>query len=150
MDFFAFVLRFLMRGAKGVGFFFLAFLLWEIVAIFSVGHGSPGVFFGPISPLVFAAAFFNGLFALPIVLYIAVAYAVSRQLGGRARLLVFVGLCCVGSLGLIGYFMKFTTNLTHLRENGLVGFIAYPTLSVFALYLARPVLQQSHAARVSE
>jgi hypothetical protein len=150
MDFLAFVLRFFMRGAKGVGFFFLAFLLWEIVALFAMSHFSLSMFSGGISPLVFAVAFLNGLYALPIVLYIAIAYAVSQQLNGRARLLTFVGLCCVGSLGLIGFFMKFSTNLAHLRENGFVAFVAYPTLCVFALYLWRPVFQQPHAVRVGE
>jgi hypothetical protein len=122
--------------------FILALLLWEMVALFVANH-SFGAFLRDLGdPLVLMAVFFNGLYALPIVLYVAIAHAVSQQFKGQvARLLTFVGLCCVGSLGLVGLFMN-STNLPQLRENGFAAFLVYPTLCVFALYLGRSFLQQ--------
>jgi|SRR5258706_14388507 hypothetical protein len=144
MDFLFFFLRkVLFFFLRTFLFFFPAVLLWEVAALI-VMSGSLGAFLKSLGdPLMLMAIFFNGLYALPIVLYIAIAYAVSQQLNGRARLLTFVGLCCVGSLGLFGFFMKFATDLAHLRENGFVAFIVYPTLCVFVLYLGRSVFQQS-------
>jgi hypothetical protein len=122
--------------------FVLALLLWEVAALI-VMSGSVGSFLKSlVDPLFLMAVFFYGLYALPIVLYVAIAHAISQLFNGWVRLLVFVGLCCVGSLALIGFFMRFATDLAHLRENGLVAFIVYPTLSVFALYLGRSVFQQ--------
>jgi hypothetical protein len=156
MDFLSFVLgkclSFALRAFLFLLFFVPAVLLWEVAALI-VMSGSLGGFLkslgGP-HPLLLMGMFFNGLYALPIVLYIAIAYAVSQLLNGWPRLLTFVGLCCVGSLGLIGFFMKFSTNLAHLREDGFVAFIVYPTLCVFALYLGRPLFQQPTRVRTSE
>ena len=117
--------------------FVLALLLWEVVAVI-VMNGSLSL-----DPLLIMEFFFYGLYALPIVIYVAIAHAVSQQFNGQAvPLLAFAGLCCVGSIGLIAFFMKFTTDQAHIRDNGFVAFIAYPTLCVFALYLGRSILQQ--------
>jgi hypothetical protein len=125
-----------------LGFFLIALLLWEVMAL-AVQSGSLGAFLKSISdPLSGMAAFFYGLYALPIVLFVAVADAVSHRLAGRAQPIIFAGLCCVGFLALIGFFMKSATDWTQLQRNGFVQFIGYPTLCVFALYLGRSVLQQ--------
>ena len=141
MDFLFFVLARILRSLRGVVLFSFALILWEAAALV-VMSGSLGAFLKNLGDrLLLMAIFFNGLYALPIVLYIAIAYAISQLLNGRTRLLAFVGLCCVGSLGLIAFFMN-STNLAQLRENGFVAFLVYPTLCVFALYLGRPIFQQ--------
>jgi hypothetical protein len=130
-----------MNLLRGAFFFVFALVLWEFVALFVMSR-SLGAFLKSLGdPLLLMAMFFNGLYALPIALYIAIVYSISRLLDGRTSLPAFVGMCCVGSLGLIAFFMN-SPNVAQLREQGFVAFLVFPTLCVFTLYLGRSILQR--------
>src|ERR1700738_942025 len=76
MDFLFFVLARILRSLRGVVFFSFALILWEAAALV-VMSGSLGAFLKNLGDrLLLMAIFFNGLYALPIVLYIAIAYAI--------------------------------------------------------------------------
>jgi hypothetical protein len=92
MDFLPFVLARILRSLRGVVFFSFVVMLWEVAALI-VMSGSLDVFLKSLGDrLLFMAIFFNGLYAFPIVLFIAIAYAVSQFLNGRTRLLAFFGI----------------------------------------------------------
>jgi hypothetical protein len=128
----------------GLLFFLLAFLVWDVVSLI-VMSGSLAAFLGNLvdpKGLIFAAAIFDGVYALPIAGYVAIAYAVSRRARPHKRLLAFLGWCAVGALLLVGFFYA-NLGLWQLdKENGFAGFIAIPTVCVFLLYLMRLSLNQ--------
>jgi Na+/melibiose symporter-like transporter len=122
----------------GFLFFLLAFLSWDVVALV-VMSGSLGSLLDNLgdSRLISAAAVFDSLYALPIVGYIALAYAVAHRVQPRKRLLAFLGLFAVGALLLFGFFYVNLSDWQQDKQNGFGGFIAIPTACVFVLYLVR-------------
>ena len=120
--------------------FLLALVVWEIVALGFAGSSLGDV----LNPLFLMAVFFYGLYALPIVVYMALAHTVSL-LTGRLRWLTFVVLFAVGCLVLVCVLTQTTADPARLWDHQFVAFITYPTLSVFVLYLVDLFLRTSSA-----
>jgi hypothetical protein len=120
--------------------FLLALAVWEFVAL-----GLEGISLGDIlNPLFLMAVFFYGLYALPIVLYIALAKAVSL-LTGRLRWVTFVALFAAGCFILVYVLTKTAADPARLWDRQFVAFITYPTLSAFVVYLVDLFLRTSGA-----
>ncbi|TPQ31103.1 hypothetical protein C2U70_24880 [Bradyrhizobium guangdongense] len=118
----------------GFLFFLLGVLLWDLLALM-VLSGSPAALAGS-GEMILAAAFFASLWALPIVAFVSVADAISRQFHSWMRLLLFLGLCSLGIAGLLFWLASLSTWYT-LRHDGTLRLILFPTLGVVALYLGR-------------
>ena len=136
----------------GLLFFLLAFLLWDVVSLVVMSGSLASFFNNLLDPrgLIFAAAVFDGVYALPIAGYIAVAYAVSHRAGPQKRLLAFLGWCAVGALLLLGFFYVNLSLWQLDKENGFAGFIAIPTACVFLLYLVRLSLSHDQPGKAAQ
>jgi hypothetical protein len=136
----------------GFLFFLLALLVWDVVSLV-VMSGSLAVFLNNLvdpKGLIFAAAIFDGVYALPITGYVAIAYVVAQRLRPHKRLLAFLGWCAVGALLLLGFFYV-NLGLWQLdKENGFAGFIAIPTVCVFVLYLVRLSLNHDQPEKAAQ
>jgi Na+/melibiose symporter-like transporter len=128
----------------GFLFFLLAFLLWEAVSLVVISGSLTNLLTSFADQrLILSAVLFNGFYALPIAGYIALAYALSRRVQPRKRLLAFLGLSGLGAALLLLFFYVNLSNWQLDKENGFTGFIVIPTACVLVLYLVR--LAQSMA-----
>lgn len=136
----------------GFLFFLLALLVWDVVSLVVMSGSLASFLNNLVDPkgLIFAAAIFDGVYALPIAGYLAVAYAVSQRAHPQKRLLAFLGWCAVGALLLVGFFYA-NLGLWQLdKENGFAGFIAIPTACIFVLYLMRLSLNQNQPEKAPQ
>lgn len=135
----------------GLLFFLLALLLWEAVSLVLISGSLANLLNSFADPrLILSAVLFNGFYALPIVGYIAAAYAVSHRVRARKRLLAFLGLFALGASLLFGFFYANLSNWQLDKQNGFGGFIAIPTACVFVLYLLRLSLNHDQSEKAAQ